>query len=323
MKRNIRIDLLRGICMFYIVGIFHLSQYIGVEYYLNNNVYGNSIMWSCLGTFSLISGYLIGRKYNCETWKDVLFFYKKRVVRFYPLFFLSAVLLYTIGFNNLGQTINSLLGLAPFLKPRPLTLWYISMIMVFYFISPFVLNAERVKRSMLLFIGFVVLSHFIAIDYRFIFNLFFYLTGLCTSCLYTKFYNKNNISLMAGGGRFLTTICLTVIYAFMFIQLRDYNNFGPYRMLTNTMGVFCVVLFIYIQKSLLKYEKLISFLAYTSMSCYLFHRFVYWVVLSIFEPQETLFLIIYMYVVAVPVCFVFSYYIQKIYDRFVSKMLKS
>ena len=309
--------------MFYIVGIFHLSQYLGSEYYLNNNVYGNSIMWSCLGTFSLISGYLIGRKYNCETWEDVLFFYKKRVARFYPLFFLSAVLLYTIGFNNLWQTINSLLGLAPFLKPRPLTLWYISMIMVFYFISPVVLNVERVKRSLALFIGFAVLSHFIAIDFRFIFNLFFYLTGLCTSSLSTKEFFNNKKRVNGGGGRFLTTICLIAIYAIMFFLLRENNDIGPYRMLTNTMGVFCLVLFVYMQKSLLKYEKLITFLAYTSMSCYLFHRFVYWVVLSIFKPQETLLLAIFMFLVAVPVCFAFSYCIQKMYDRFISKIVKS
>ena len=196
-------------------------------------------MWSCLGTFSLISGYLIGRKYNCETWKDVLFFYKKRVVRFYPLFFLSAVLLYAIGFNNLSQTVISLLGLAPFMEPRPLTLWYISMIMVLYFISPFVLNGERVKRSIVLFIGFVAVSHFITIDFRFIFNLFFYLTGLCTSCLYSKIlYNKKRISLITVGDKFSTTICLVVIYAIMLIQLKDYNNVGSYRMVTNIMGVF-------------------------------------------------------------------------------------
>jgi peptidoglycan/LPS O-acetylase OafA/YrhL len=187
--------------MFYIVGIFHLSQYLGDEFYLNNNVYGNSIMWSCLGTFSLISGYLIGRKYNCETWGDVMFFYKKRVVRFYPLFFLSAILLYSIGFNNLEQTINSLLGLAPFLKPRPLTLWYISMIMVFYFITPFVLRGVRVKRSLFLIVGFVVLSRFIDIDYRFIFNLFFYFIGICSSNITTtEFFNKIKIAIMDGGG---------------------------------------------------------------------------------------------------------------------------
>ena len=308
--------------MFYIVGIFHLSQYLGDKYYLNNNEYGNSIMWSCLGTFSLISGYLIGRKYNCKSWEDVRFFYKKRVARFYPLFFLSAVLLYSIGFNNLWQTINSLLGLAPFLKPRPLTLWYISMIMVFYFISPIVLNGERVKRSMTIFMGFVVLSHFVTIDFRFIFNLFFYLTGLCISslCTIVSYINKK-VSLMAGGGRFLIAICLVAIYVIMLILLRYYNNIGPYRMLTNTMGVFCMILFVYMQKSLLKHEKLICFLAYTSMSCYLFHRFVYWAVLSFFKPKETIFLTIYMYMVAVPVCFVFSYFIQKIYDRFICKIL--
>ena len=65
--------------MLYIVGIFHLTQYLGESYYLNYNAYGNSLMCSCLGTFSLISGYLLGQKYECKSLKNAFFFYKKRI----------------------------------------------------------------------------------------------------------------------------------------------------------------------------------------------------------------------------------------------------
>ena len=150
-------------------------------------------MWSCLGTFSLISGYLIGGKYNCNTIKDALFFYKKRVIRFFPLFFLSAILLCFIGFNTLNQTVIALLGLSPFISPRPFTLWYISMIMIFYLLSPIVLRGKRLYRCLLLFIGIVILSRFIDVDLRFIFNLFLYLVGICLPYYSSKILLCQNV----------------------------------------------------------------------------------------------------------------------------------
>lgn len=62
MNRSLKIDFLKGICMFYITAMFHLTGYLGGNYYLFNNVYGNSFMCSCLGTFSLLSGILLGGK---------------------------------------------------------------------------------------------------------------------------------------------------------------------------------------------------------------------------------------------------------------------
>ena len=167
--------------MFYIVGIFHLTQYVGESYYLNNNVYGNSLMWSCLGVFSLISGYLLGLKYECKSFHDVLYFYKKRIVRFYPLFVLSALCLLFIGFNDLSQTLYSLSGLAPFVSHSPKTLWYISMIMFFYLISPIVLTSrkKRIIFSIAILTLFCVLSRLISVDLRFLYNLMLYLFGVC------------------------------------------------------------------------------------------------------------------------------------------------
>lgn len=138
--RDVKFDIARCLCMIYVIAIFHLTQYLGdgQEYYLNNTKLGSCFVTSALGVFSLISGYFIGLKYSFMNIKEVRSFYKKRLVRFYPLFFISAIALWIIDFNSLGKTICALTGIACFVpvELRPNTLWYISMLMVFYLITP-------------------------------------------------------------------------------------------------------------------------------------------------------------------------------------------
>ena len=182
MNRNLKIDFLRAVCMFYITAVLHLSSYLGPDKFLWHNTYGNSFTWTCLGTFSLLSGYLLAKKYSCDSWNDALFFWKKRLLRFYPLFILSTICLYLIGFNDLRQSVYGLLGMAPFVSSPPKTLWYISMMIVFYLICPIVLvgnNKKRIIRSILVFVFVVALSRFIHVDFRFIFNLLVFLIGVC------------------------------------------------------------------------------------------------------------------------------------------------
>lgn len=303
--------------MFYIVGVFHLSQYLGEEYYLNNNVYGNNLMCSCLGTFSLISGYLIGLKYTANSAKEILYFYKKRVIRFYPLFLLSAILLYIIGFNDFNQTLNALLGLSPFLIPRPYTLWYISMIMTFYLITPIVLRKNKSIMSLVIIMAIVILSRFIKLDGRYIFNLFLYLIGLNIGHLQrTNIIKINRKVLLKNVFTKILLISILCIYIIMLIILQEYNR-GLFRIITNITGTFILVLgVVCLPNQLLNRRRtIINFLAYTSMSCYLFHRFVYYIILSIYQPKITIILMLYLFFIALPLCFVFSYYIQTLYDK--------
>lgn len=110
-ERILGFDIARSICMIYIIGVFHLTQYLGEQYYLWYNDIDNNFMCACLGTFSLISGLLLGKKYEIHTLKDSLLFYKKRIVRFYPLFILTTFLLLLIGMNTVKQSIIGLLSL--------------------------------------------------------------------------------------------------------------------------------------------------------------------------------------------------------------------
>lgn len=316
MKRNQTIDFLRGFCMLYIVGIFHLTQYLGESYYLNNNVYGNSLMWSCLGVFSLISGYLLGLKYECKSFHDVLYFYKKRIVRFYPLFVLSALCLLFIGFNDLSQTLYSLLGLAPFVSHRPKTLWYISMIMIFYLISPVVLTSrkKRIIFSITILTFFCVLSRLINVDLRFLYNLMLYLFGVCVASFNFDLIKKSPY-LRRGG-----VILSLSVYCIMLCGLKS-NSGLLYTMSTNLIGILTLVSLAGIVMQIVPTEsKIVSFFSYVSMSCYLFHRFTYWLCLLLFNPENLIIKTLYLLLIAFPVGLVFSYYIQKSYDKLVIKI---
>lgn len=318
MERNITIDILRGACMFYVVGVCHLSQYLGHEYYLYYIPFGNSIGWTCLGTFSMISGFLIGRKYCVHSFSDVRQFYKKRLVRFYPLFFLSAICLLLIGFNNSCQTVNALTGISPFVRNsmcRPLTLWYISMIMVFYLISPVVLLVSRkwprILISILIISFFVGISSVIYVDKRFIFNLLLFLFGSCMAL-----YNLSNLQKFTGWSGMIVSL---IVYVGM-LTLLDVVHHPIFRWSTDFFGVLCLVIIAnFMSKKISAKNTYVHFLSYVSMSAYLFHRFVYWGCLKIFNPNDITLLGLYLFVFAFPVTLCFAYYVQKYYDKLVSR----
>ena len=313
MERSVKIDFLRSVCMLYITAIFHLTQYLGESYYLNNNVYGNSLMWSCLGTFSLLSGYLLGRKYKCDGFSDAIYFYKKRLLRFYPLFLLSTICLWLIGFNNLHQSVYGLIGLAPFVREAPRTLWYISMIMIFYLICPFVLNSnnkKRIIRCLLVFALSFIVSCFFYVDFRFIYNLLAFLIGVCVVIYEKKAINA--IAKMKKKSLIVIALGLVGVYLLFFFFLNVISN-TIFHMVVNIMGIVVLILIANSIK-LEKWKGLIYIMGYLSMSFYLFHRFSYWICLIIYKPEGLVPLLSYLLFVSVPIGLCIAYWIQKLYD---------
>ena len=111
--------------------------------------------------FFFISGYLIylnNSKFDSK--KDIVKFYKKRVLRIYPLYVLAilscmllsiiignVMLFGDIRFHTPFEIIASILGLQmvfyPKLVAEPLVLWFIGMILIFYIIYPLAMYFSR------------------------------------------------------------------------------------------------------------------------------------------------------------------------------------
>ena len=141
-KRIVFFDYVRALCMIWIIGFWHFSEYC--VYNLTDKLWANNITIGVLGAFAFISAYLLGnRSINCKA--DVILFYKKRLLRVYPLFFISCVSFYILHLlkdnivyiSSFKQMIFTLLGISCFFTPAPYTIWFISMLIFLYFITPY------------------------------------------------------------------------------------------------------------------------------------------------------------------------------------------
>lgn len=321
MTRDFRFDIARAVCMCYIIAALHLSQYLGQEYYIYETHIGRIVTFSCLGLFTFMSGYLIGKKNdftpftqsgNSVTHK-VLAFYRKRFIRVYPLFFLATILLYVIGFNDLQSSALGLIGLAPFITHQPKTLWYISMLIVFYLITPLV-NRNSIKwkitTSLCFIIIFSIAKLFIYVDSRFIFNLFFYCLGLVMSGIECNYINTtNNLNVKMHLGIILMYIALMLLTNYYLPNSVAILSIGA----IGVLGIFsltCILAKIKNQG----FVRTIGHISYASMVCYMFHRFYYWAGLSLYNPENIVKKTIFLVLVFV-IGLVISYFVQKGYDK--------
>ena len=141
-----------------------------------------------LACFTFISGYFL-RKYNFNTLTDVKSFYVKRIKRFYVLFFISALLLFIMRWMDLKCFITTVLGIGTFSLPSCRTLWYMSMLMLFYLLSPFFKQKSIGKICSLgLFLILGVLFKIGAVDIRVLMYMPFYLLGIYSIDL-EKYYS--------------------------------------------------------------------------------------------------------------------------------------
>ena len=176
-RRIISFDVARALCIIYIVGVWHLSDYTvyGKEIL---GVYGSILTKSALACFTFLSGFFLGKK-DCKPYS----FYVGRFKRFYPLFFIACLTAFIGGwFTDGRQFLFTVSGLSNFVLPYPKTYWYMSMLLVFYMITPAILwkknavmgGAISLMIGVLFLILIYVINNVCPIDTRFSFYFPFY-----------------------------------------------------------------------------------------------------------------------------------------------------
>ena len=240
--RDYRFDVARVVCMTFIVAFVHLYAYIYPVYKSAYYIPACATLTdACLGLFTFVSGYLLGKKYvfgkhgNCSIWT----FYKKRILRIIPLFVLSVFVLWLIDFNDTKSSINGLLCISPFVKPRPLTLWYIPVILLCYSITPLVSRSSLKWRicSSIFIVGYLALLERLisSIDKRLMFNMVFYLVGVVSSSRFDwrfKIHNGNMVKIMC-----IMTFLALLVVGHMFANFHSLS----YRRLSAGIGVFAIL----------------------------------------------------------------------------------
>lgn len=324
-SRNEVIDIMRAICAIYIIAIFHLNGYYSENFQFSGiwEVVSKMLTIISLGGFTFISGYCLS-KYSFKSFLDIKTFYKRRLSRFYLLYFLAAVSLfmmkYIIGkgwFEDKTQFLLTLVGLSSFYNPIPHTLWYFGMIMFFYLITPLLNYSDNITHRIIVF--FIVLAALVLYDY------FFYVDN--TLFLYFPFYflgllRKESIFKLSVRKNIVLSIVSIICLCVLFILIKSYGLRLGLEYLLIPLGL---ILLISISRVLVLSKQVTSFFTFVStasMVAYLFHRHFYGVVCLLFSGNSAGPISPVVGLIASILLFVISYYVQFFYNRIINTISK-
>ena len=318
--RNRTVDLLRTAALLYIVGFWHLFEYAPALNGHKDSVTG-LITKLCLGLFIFISGYLLAQRYQFSDRPQTLLaeslsFYRKRLLRIYPLYFLALSLFWACQLID-ATTYGRALFFTTLLPYRPLTtLWFISVIMVCYGLTPLYLHryswAKTVGLTFAIVAGlWVIVLTTDAVDLRLPLYLPAFAYGLIVgkhpgvaksfrrsptavlALMVTALNGALSLSLPAGLAQFVV-VDLTLFGA---IPLAWFGCHGLAQRLP-AWG-----------------ESLLNGVSYASFSAYLIHRVTYHWARQLYQPVEFTSALLYWLGIALPCTLLIAFVIQWLYDR--------
>lgn len=312
-KQRIKfLDCSRALCMLWIVGIWHMQEYTGLN--IQNSITKN-VTSGVLATFTLISGYFIGKN-NFKGKDNILRFFKKRFLRIYPLFFLSCTTFYVMNLlfhasfiSSFKQYLLTISGLSCIITPAPLTIWYVSMLLFFYAITPLIMCWKpfyaKIFAAACSYGIFLTLALMWTSDERLTLYFPFYAAGL-TASNKLKLSDKINWILLTAG---------TILFIILGVNELKFGG-----QIIQILACVAFVIFIFeIGKLCVKANllmKLLNYVCYASMSAYLFHRQI----LGIIYKAIGQFSVPLAYLIILPATIFLAYEIQFVYDKILNRI---
>ena len=303
-QRNYSFDFARALCVLWIVGFWHLLNYLPQEFRLGEQALPicKEITFSVLACFTFLSGYFL-KKYEFNKGHDVLTFYKKRFKRFYPLFVVAAFSLIICG-STIRQILFAITGLSMLYPPPIQTLWYFSMLLFFYLCTPLLkVSNKRTMQNIVfaLFLLAILIGGYFFADRRMIMYFPFYVLGLnIPNKIVEKTLNIYTLLLSIG-----------VFIGFCFIG----SDNIVLQIIQALTGVFAILSF----SKIVYNDKIqipIAFIAEASMCAYLFHRPIYTIITVLLRKVSSYqYMPLLIAVISVIVVFIIGYYIQRLYNK--------
>jgi len=299
------IDLLRVIAILYIVAIHHLDDYAGDIYYIRYNL----ITYIVLGLFMFISGYLLARNTPINGWYDVKAFLQRRFLRIYPLYVLALFLFMACSLISPRDVLLHIPLLNILLDNSVLTLWFVSVLCVFYLLYPLI--AYRYNLTTTVIIGFwiwiiVILLHakFGLFDERLARYLPLFLMGI----VFAKHRLEETVHWSAIAGVAIMLVGATLAYIWIPV-------FNDICLILLMMAAIPLLLAIGKRLSVVVPKRLCLSVSYTSFCMYLLHRVVFDIAVRIYDPSNDILMVTYLTLTAVPVVYFISFCLQRGYDQ--------
>ncbi|RTL50753.1 MAG: acyltransferase [Bradyrhizobiaceae bacterium] len=307
--RNSSIDAMRAFSVLYIVGFWHLINYAPQKEwaYYNEVTYRLTIL--CLGLFTFVSGYLVGRGYP-DGRIDASAYYRSRFWRIYPPFLFASVLYLIFAISKSGYVIKGIFLLGMFWAPPPTTLWFICMLAILYALVPVLI---RVRENLAAFAA-LCLGILAAL---FVYNAVTHLLDERMMIYFPAFI----LGIYLGGGQLPRSLPalmgLVVLAAVSLLPTVGQPMEGLEHNLMSlpwaTFGALAV--FAVVSRLQVNLGPAVRFLGSASFFMYLLHRVIYKNVIMIFLPATGRGQLIYLYLVGLPAVIVIGWAFQYGYDR--------
>ena len=311
--RLLYMDFLRAIAMLYIVAVHHLDDYAG-------NIYHNKLdditIYAFLGLLMFISGYLLSLNFPINNKIDLWNFIRKRFLRIYPLYVLALFLFMLCSLASFKSVLLNISLLNVLLDKSVLTLWFVSILCVFYIIYPIIIYKYSVLKTVIISISlysvFILLKEiFGLLDERLLLYFPLFLLGIVSS--------KHNLIERHIHNQFFVvcSVLIFIISIFLYFEAPKFNNI--FLILLMMSAVPFLVLVGKLVSSVVN-KKFYTNIAYASFCMYLFHRVIFHLITNIYSPSNNIYIVIYLTLFAVPVIYVTSFYLQKYYDRITKRV---
>jgi len=345
-------DLMRTLAIFIIL-MHHLPghsfnfydfTFFGINYdmsWLNqlNRYFG-------LGIFIFISGYLINRKKKgIKNWSNIKVFVVKRYIRIIPLYIIAYIIFVTIfqhliHNNNVLCIVIHLLGLQIIFASKycypVMTLWFVGLIISYYYV--FVISARysrnnKIHWSMIIAfpLVFIFFKYFFGYtDKRFVVYYGIFIFGIVSE----EYKVMDNLKWhQIVSAVFVVILCMVIysliIYPGIFkgdAKPSIFSFIGLYAFIvTNLLMIGFVIASYGFSKYLCNIccSRKFRTIAYASYCMFLFHRPIWWAMLKINNPSNSIIKLLYLVLLGIPLIILLSYYLQRCYDELISSVSRT
>lgn len=309
-RRILSFDLLRESAVFYIIFVWHIQEYAGR---ILLSPIAETLMYSSLSILVFISGFVLTLKYDhFSNIREAAVFFKKRILKVYPLYFFALILFYFSSLATYEQMISGIFLVNSLFNTHLRTLWFVTMIVLYYVMLAVLLHTYSIKRTLIISSAFFfccILLHavFDLIEIRFIYYFFSFAAGII-SAKHASIFN-----LIKSKRAALASLLIIMAFTYMpnFLQLELYDH------LCNIIFILFSIPPLIAASNLVcrKINKYIILkLSYVSYCMYIFHRIVYWMLLEIYMPGTDILIVAYLFFAGFPALYFISFSLQSGYD---------
>ncbi len=321
-SRNLTVDLLRTFALLYIVGFWHLFEYAPALSFHKVPVTG-LITKLCLGLFIFISGYLLAKRYRFSDRPSLLLpeslsFYRKRLLRIYPLYFVALSLFWASQLID-APTYGRALLFSTLLPYQPLTtLWFISVIMVCYGLTPLYLHryswAKTVGLTCIIVAGlWTIIFATDGVDLR----LPLYLPAFAYGVIVGK--HRGVEKAFGRSPTAVIALIVTLLNGILYLSLS--SGLAQFLALDLTLlGAIPLAWFSshWLAQRLPNWgERGLAWLSYGSFTAYLIHRVTYHWAAQLYQPMGFSSALLYWLGLILPGTLLIAFAMQGVYDRLI------